>query len=552
MSTPVARLLHDHADLVRLLGSNYLDLLVYPHIVKDATKTVLPLALQHGDKHTILVADGDSAIAEALPIVPHEFAVHGRYFTWNESPPARSLPELIKQLAPGASIEVNETLPLRTHANLAASLDLLIRPGQSQAQQVRHFTVERSAVSAEMAAGGMERFRQAALKVSAKFRAAGQIAELLNGATDPGFALLDELMAEAGVEALLITSPFQIEELTGYPSAWLEPLDVALLVRKGNASLDLLVAGNGSLPNSELQGSHADLGAAVKSLTTAAPAVEFGHADLKLARQLGAEPATLTNASPLVHRWQELRATSQLPFYLLAANSVREALDNTVELTAQRLAEGDELRDSELARAFDSFLGKFAAEYDLHGFIRPYFRIIHAGERTLVPAAPSAKQLSSSNQTIKFDMGTQLLDQAGRVRGCSDIARTYCATPELQEFTELLRTILLDRLIPAIQAGMTGAEIHRIGCEALAEHDSRFHAWGVLPEGRSSLEYGRDCGHVINRQTICTTYFTADSSTTVEVGMSGCVEFVWPVGELIIAVEEAYVITDSGAIAITA
>jgi Xaa-Pro aminopeptidase len=551
VSRTTARLLHDHADLSRILGSNYLDLLVYPHIVKDATKTILPLVLRHENKDTVLVSDGDSALITALPVAPLEFAVHGRYFTWNDNPPALTLPQLIRQLAPGASIEVNDTLPLGTHARLRSSLDILVKPTHAAPQPVRHFTVPRARVSEQMATG-MERFRQAALRISAGFRAADELAALLRNTTDPGFALLDELMEEANLEALLVTSPFQIEELSGYPSTWLEPLNAALLVRKGDEDLHLFVGGHGSLPDAESHGAFAALGEAVRALTTAVPAVEHGHADLKLARQLNAGPADLANASPIIHHWQELRATSQLPYYLLAANSVREALDSTVELTARRLAEGGELRESELARAFDAYLGRFAAEHDLHGFIRPYFRIVHPGERTLVPAAPSPNLLTGSNQTIKFDMGAQVLDQTGRVRGCSDIARTYCATAELQEFHALLRTLLLDKLIPAIRPGMTGAEIHRIGIEALAEHDPQFHAWGVLPEGRSSLEYARDCGHVINRQTICTIYFTPDCTTPVEAGMSGCVEYVWPVGELIIAVEEAYVITDSGAIAITA
>lgn len=545
------RLWHAHHDLVRLLGADYLDAMVYPHIVKDATKTVLPYVLELDGSCTVLLRDSDSAMSTAQPATPHRFAVYGGYFSWNERPAAPALPQLIDELAPGRAVEVDDTLPVASYRALHGSLDLDVTYRTLTDRTLRHLTLERPQVAAAMESD-VERYRRAARRVVEGFRFEERLAELLQRQPEHDFALLDAQLERAGVDALLVTSPFQMEELSGHPSAWLERAGAVMLFVRGDERLHLLLPGRGQLPGTVERSTYRDVGSAVAAIAPGTLAVEPGHADLGLARALDADPLLLPSASPLLYRWQELRAASQLPYYVLAANSARVATERTVKYAAGRLARGGELRESELALAFDAFLGEFAGECDLHGMFRPYFRIIHPGERTLVPAAPTPNLVSGRNRTVKFDMGTQILDLAGRVRGCSDIAKTLCNSPELEEFQALLRATLLDRVIPAIRPGVSGAVVHEAATEALAEQDDRVRGWDLLPHGRSGKEYARDCGHVINRQTICTIYLEPGCEQQIEAGMSGCVEFVWPVDEAVVAIEDAYLVTESGAIPITA
>ncbi len=548
-----ARLWHAHHDLVRLLGADYLDALVYPHIVKDATKTVLPYVLEHDGKRTVLLRDSDSAMVSAQPATTHRFAVYGGYFSWNDSPSAPGLPQLIGELAPDCVVQVDDTLPVASYRALRGPLELDVADRAGADQPLRHFTLERAQVAAAMESNAAtEPYRRAAKRVVEGFRFEARLLELLQRPPEHDFALLDTQLEKAGVDAILVTSPFQLEELSGFPSTWLAQAGASLLFVRGDERLHLLLPGYGRLPGTVERATYRDVAGAVAAIAPGTLAVETGHADLRLARLLGADPSLIANASPLLYRWQELRAASQLPYYVLAANSARLATERAVAYAAGRLAQGGELRETELALAFDTFLGEFAGECGLHGMFRPYFRIIHPGERALVPAAPSPNVVSSRNRTVKFDMGTQVLDLAGRVRGCSDIAKTLCNTPELEEFQSLLRTILLDRVIPAIRPGVTGAAVHGSATEALAEQDDRARGWNLLPQGRSGKEYSRDCGHVINRQTICTIYLEPGCEQQIEAGMSGCVEFVWPVDEAVVAIEDAYLVTEAGAIPITA
>lgn len=545
-------LLHDHADLIRLLGPTYTDRLVYPHIVRDGFKNVLPLTVvDEQGKSVILVRHGDAGIMNYAPASPHEFRVHGNYFDFNDDAPNPSLEEHLRELAAGRTLVVRDTLPVSVYRVLeAAGLKVRVS-SEPQARRLLHHTIWRSQVEAKHAAG-LDRFRAAASKAVAGYRFEARIKELMDSASDEGFGLLDDILGQRNLDTLLVTSPFQMEELTGLPASWLETAEATLIVNRGDEQLHLLVPAAAAIPGLSRQGEFKSIAKAVSGLAKGQPAVEHTHADLRLTDAIGLNPLEAANASPAIHEWQERRAASQLAFYVLASNSARHALEQTVAAAEEQLDLGQTPSENELARRFDSELGKYADELGLGGNFRPYFRIIHAGERTLVPATPSDYRLSRANRTIKFDMGTQVLDDRGRVRGCSDIARTICATPELQQFQDKLQELLLDRVIPAIKPGVTGAEVHAAATEALAEHDELFRSWGVLPEGRSGRDYARDCGHIINRQTICNIYFTPQAHLPVQTGMSGCVEFVWGVDDLIVATEEAYVVTPDGAIPITA
>jgi len=170
----------------------------------------------------------------------------------------------------------------------------------------------------------------------------------------------------------------------------------------------------------------------------------------------------------------------------------------------------------------------------------------------LLPATAGAYPVGADDRTVKFDMGLTVADAFGCVRGVSDIARTICAEPGIEALHDELRGILIDRLIPAIKPGMTGGEIHAVGVELLRPLEERLRSLGLLPEGRSVDGYRRDCGHTIQRQTISSVYFLPGVQQKVEDGMLGCVEYVWPINDILIAVEDGFLITPEGGVPFTA
>ncbi|MGO4836128.1 hypothetical protein AB4144_28180, partial [Rhizobiaceae sp. 2RAB30] len=112
--------------------------------------------------------------------------------------------------------------------------------------------------------------------------------------------------------------------------------------------------------------------------------------------------------------------------------------------------------------------------------------------------------------------------------------------------------ILIEALIPSIRPGMSGAQIHALGVDLLRPLEGDLRRLGLLPDGKNIDGYLRDCGHTIQRQTISSVYFLPGVTEKIEPDMLGCAEYVWPVGDTLIAVEDGYLVTAAETIPFTA
>jgi Xaa-Pro aminopeptidase len=257
----------------------------------------------------------------------------------------------------------------------------------------------------------------------------------------------------------------------------------------------------------------------------------------------------LEDAGYVLRRWQDRRAGDDLVYFVLAGNAVLHGI-----AAARKFFHRNEgaMTERDLVAVYHQAVRRFAAKYGFQERVFSYFDIVHSGGRTFLPATAGDYPVTPADRTIKFDMGLVVADAFGCIRGCSDIARTICRDPELEAIHDRLRAILVEELIPSIRPGMSGQEIHAVGVEKLRPLEGELRRLGLLPEGKGVDGYVRDCGHTIQRQTISAVYFLPGVTEQVENGMLGCTEYVWPIGDVLIAVEDGYFVTEEGAIPFTA
>jgi Xaa-Pro aminopeptidase len=369
-------------------------------------------------------------------------------------------------------------------------------------------------------------------------------------ATARGFEVLDRLCAEKGLGAVLVSSPFNVEMFSGLPENFIGQWGIQALFVPGYPHITLL---------SERELIRSDFAPKPKVQSVLEFASSVGVGCLGVEEQylgigdynvLEARGVNLVGVSELVRQWQELRASSDLGYYIAAANAAIAGISHSMEYMHREFDAG--FTENTLAAIYRQGVDRFVQQVSLDGRIRGYFDIIHAGERTVLPAIASGYRVDRSNKTIKFDMGLFVLDSAGCVRGCSDIARSISPNPDLQEMHDLLRRLLVDKLIPAIQPGMSGGDVHQLGIDVLRPHTHAFCAAGMLPESMAITGYTRDCGHTLERQTITTLHFLPGEKRALATGMLGCTEYVWPFEDKILAVEDGYFVTARGSIPFTA
>lgn len=538
----------DSSNLEKLLGPAYLRELTFPQIFKDSRYSVSPLVVVGPEGSHLIVGAADAAAHQAVK-QPVPFSTYGRYFDWSQGKgyKQRSLIDALSGVVGTASVKVEGCMPVGRYRDIATAFAASVfdaRPTQAMA-------VYRKS-KGELEAG-WRATRDAdvprLVPFVSRLRFGQRLVEAMS-AEPIGFSVLDRLVSEAGLDAILVSAPFDLEMFTGLPAAQIEDLGLFALYIPGEA--DIVVFSPSSLQRADFRpdGSTDSLAQAIGRFAGGAVGFCKDHLAIDVFEPLAAAGLDLKDATYALRRWFDERAGTDLLYFITAANAVLAGVDYASSFI-RRAAAGDVLTERDVAALYHQGVEMFAHSIGMDGRIRPYFDIIHPGERTLLPATAGDYPISLSHKTIKFDMGLLVTDATGVVRGCSDIARTISTDPALQAAHDKLRALLVDELIPAIRPGMSGGEIHARGVEILRPITEELKSCGLLHADMDMDGYTRDCGHTLQRQTLATVHFLPGFGERLHAGMLGCTEFVWPIDDLIVACEDGYYVTEEGAIPFT-
>jgi Xaa-Pro aminopeptidase len=337
---------------------------------------------------------------------------------------------------------------------------------------------------------------------------------------------------------------------TGLPSQVAEQYGMACLFVPGDEHVTIFAKRPFDRPDFEAAGQSVSLAQAVRSVVGDRPlGIEEGHLGIGVYDALSEAGCAARPSVSILRRWMDHRAGTDLPYFIVAANAVLAGFRRASDYIVRHVQAGVTERDANAI--FAAGASEFAKSVGMDGRIGLYFDIIHSGERTLLPAIAGDHPILPAHQTIKFDMGILVGDAFGCVRACSDIARTLSPSRALEQCHDDLRALLVDRLIPQMRPGMSGGDIHALGVRSLRECEAGLRKAGLMREGATMDGYTRDCGHTIHRTTSGSVYFLPGVKETIEPGMLGCVEYVWPIDDKIIAVEDGYYVTDTEVIPFT-
>lgn len=530
------------------MGSAYLRELTFPQIFKDSRYSVSPLILESAEGIHVLVGAADAGAHQAVPgKIP--FSTYGRYFDWNQGGNYKSvsLIEAMKAVVGDASVAVEGLMPVGRYCDIAATFSTSVldaRPAR-QMHVYRKARVELEACWRSTRDADVPRLAPfvSGLRFGPRLVEAMSVEPL-------GFEVLDRLVREAGLDAVLVSAPFDLEMFTGLPQAQVGDLDLFALYRPGEA--DIVILSSQPIERSDFRagGKEASLAKAILGQTQGVVGFCKDHLAIDLFQPLENVGLDLKDATYVLRRWFDERAGTDLLYFIAAANAVLAGIDYASAFI-RRAAPNGVLTERDVAALYHQGVEIFAHSVGMDGRIHPYFDIIHPGERTLLPATAGDYPVSMSHKTIKFDMGLLVTDSTGVVRGCSDIARTISPDPTLQAAHDKLRALLVDELIPSIRSGMSGGEIHSRGVEILRPMTDELKRCGLLHVDMDMDGYTRDCGHTLQRQTLATVHFLPGYPERLQTGMLGCTEFVWPIDDMIVACEDGYYVTEEGAIPFT-
>jgi Xaa-Pro aminopeptidase len=515
-----------------------------PKLGIDQFQTVLPTMVADEGRATIVAKEIDRTNLEAIGAAGPRFVFHTPYFTFDrvESPTdaAPDLPTAVAALVDGQA-QLDPRMSVSLYEELAAHLVSSSRmPRPAFVLPLNCYRVPRTAVD-ELARPAREAALPPARRYLEEIGSAKQAEPWLARPPVGALASLDRLMAELNVDAVVASTPVNVQGLTGVPAALLGHDTWALYERE---SSDVFLLARRELPWLGLPEASPITGPGLSSLYGGT--IGYEELDLSLEALEGLELAGRgTPASRLLRRWREVSSWEDLSFYVLGAQVTVRAIEAALDVVREAVRQGESVDELAAYTRYRAVVADEIASRKLPIRVRTYFTHTHAGSRSLIPARATAYQLLPLT-SLKIDAGLEIYDTGGSLRAASDVTRSALGSKAAQDAYELFDRVLVADVIDACRPGRTGEEVFGSGAAALEPHHGDLEDAGLCPADGVpfSQAIGRDIGHLLGKQEPATVVFQRGNAELFEPGMLAAAEIQWPYRDHCIGVEDVFMTTE--------
>lgn len=516
-----------------------------PKLGIDQFRTVLPtMVAPEGGEATIVAKEIDRTNLETLA-GGFRFVFHTPYFTFDrvESPSdaAPDLPSAVASLLDGGA-ELDPRMSVSLYDELARAL-----PGSSRlarpafVRPLNCYRVPRSLVD-ELARPAREAALPGARRYLEEMGSAKQAEPWLVRPPAGALATLDRLMTAAGLDAVLASTPVNVQGLSGVPATLLGQ-DTWALYERG--APDVLVLARRETPWLGLPEAAPFDGAAVSTMFGGT----LGYEELDLAKE-AADGLGLADrgvpASRLLRRWREASSWEDLSFYVLGAQVTVRAIEAALGVVRDAVRRGEPVTELDAYTRYRAVVADEISSRRLPIRVRTYFTHTHAGSRSLIPARATDYRMAPLT-SLKIDAGLEVYDAGGSLRAASDVTRSALGNQAALDAYELFDRVLVDDVIAACRPGRTGDQVFRSGADALEPHHGDLASAGLCPDDGVPFAdaIGRDIGHLLGKQEPATVVFQRGNDDVFEPGMLAAAELQWPYHDHCIGVEDVFMTTDA-------
>lgn len=377
--------------------------------------------------------------------------------------------------------------------------------------------------------------------------------ECINNREDNRFVLLDKLLKRESIEGFLINSFINFQEITGFNGGVTREEDILALYLKDEKNIYIITTDKFKLDSlGKVMGKFNGINSALNQLIDN-EVIGFEEDSLSVGSFLEVQEGKyqLKKMSNLLRRWRECRVGKDFPYFIIAAQASKYAVEGAIWFAKRSVAENASITEKIVERKYIQLLEKFVKENEISLRIEPYFKNIHAGRRSIYPSRPIEYPLDKKINSFKIDAGVFVIDRQGLIRACSDIARTLVLTDKGEEIYRFMEKAMLE-LIQTVKGEDSGEDIYWRGIQKLTEGEQRIKNLNMMPKDFSLVKgYKRDIGHLLERQESFTFGFCKGNKNKLEREMIGCVEFHWPFRGHGMAVEDMFIVTEEGGIPIS-
>jgi len=518
------RLIADPGAVERFLGFVPCERFLMPNTALDARHVIYPPLIVEGERGLILLEEIErgSIPGASLPptITP---AYYAPYFRWDPSGRSKIPPtvgDALRQVAGDAEMAIDPFVSIFLARLIRAAVQADL------AAPWRDRTWRRRRVRTKDVEARFDRTRSAAFEAALLSMRGDRDERRLRDAveripTGGRFASLDALLDQVGLDVIVLSSPLNVQDVTGIPALG-APSQAIALYERGADSVDVIEPGAGDGPTTSL----AEVGTWLRGRRFGVDEQDLtvGQA---LACGLGIDDGAAV--SDLVRAWRERSSAFDTPYFVLAAKVTTAAIAAALDALRDRLGAGG-MSELEVARAVGDEYQRALVRFDRNASfrVRNAHMNVHAGSRTTRPSLPTGYVMGAAETSLKIDSGVFLAEPDGLLRAATDMGRTLVQGAPGLAMYDVLRVAVADHGVPAARAGASGRDVFLAATGGLDAQRDAIDRSGLGPRVGSFRDaYARYVGHTMDKQRYVSVHFTSASSDRLEVGMTGSIELPW-------------------------
>jgi Xaa-Pro aminopeptidase len=366
---------------------------------------------------------------------------------------------------------------------------------------------------------------------------------------DHRFVALDAALKASGVDAVIVSSTLNMQEIGGVPvGSKQRPL--AVLYRLGAGVAWVMEAGR-SAQGQQFESPRAAL-QHVLPVGGGSIGVEIEDIDLGLARASGLDDRTWVPADRAFRKWRDENTLPDLPYYIIATRITRHAIESALDFARAGLRRNSPMTEMDPYAVYLRSMREFAEKALPGSRVARTLTNFHSSARSIFPANAAPYPVDGDVNALKIDAGCLLFDDAGVLLGCSDIARTLSTSDDANDIYNLFQSGVRHTLVPGCAAGRTGEALHTDAVRAIWGRrrelaDNSLFVDLIEPE----QEYDRDTGHLLGKNNLAHLRFVQGEKQVLQEGMIACCEYQWPVHGYAIAYEDTCLVTSMGGLNLT-
>ncbi|WP_436700537.1 M24 family metallopeptidase [Nocardioides sp. BYT-33-1] len=540
------RIVFDADQIERDYGFRPQDRLLFSAIRLDSHRFVMPLIYQGDGGQTLLVRQQEQGNVLSAGVAPEQLRFYEPWVTIDprpvaDFPAAPSLPALVRDLAGGAGVELDERAPYVHYSALAGEVEVKVPRAPSPRALV--FEVDQEQVLERFRAWRREGVTTARRLIDELPHLAG-LEKDLGADADTRYSGLREVARELDVQALVISSAPNYSEIVGRPAA---DGVVALWLQDDERLLVIAEEGVRSVHGTPVS-RHDSVAAAIVAYAGGSRVgfeEQWERTALALdLMELGVRPVS---ASRALGSWRDVRDHEDLAFHIIAARASVTAIDAAVAWGHARLDAGESTTEREMYAVYLDALDEFRLTQRVPFAIEPYFTNLHSSQRMLFPGPPTDFPIDEDTTCVQLDAGVKVTIDGVTV-ATSDMARSMLRTPEGKEAYEILTTAVRDVIIGQLEPGVVCEDVHARTLAHLAEVRPRMIELGLLgPEVDFDTEYRkRNVGHLMGKQESFANELRPGYRHVLHVGSYGAAEIPWRYGRHAIGTEDLWFIGSEG------